>query len=139
MLNKSKKAKGKRLENEVADALKEFDQYAYRRADSGSGLHRKEDVFTTLPFFIECKNQEEINITSWWKQTLEGCPANKFPILIYKKNFQRDPLVYMKLSDLISFMADKRVETFKITITMVFEDFISLLREKYGKNSGVRL
>ena len=53
MLARSAKQKGKKLEDYVAKAFQEFDKYAYRRADSGSGRLRKEDVFTTLPFFID--------------------------------------------------------------------------------------
>lgn len=133
MLGKSKKAKGKRLEDLVVDYLKEFDEYAYRRKDSGSGLHKKEDVTTKLPFHIECKNQEVINIKKWWVQTCDGCPQNKYPVLIYKKNYQREPIVYMMLSDLISYMSDVKVTTFKIGISMVIEDFTSLIREKHAK------
>lgn len=130
MLASSCKQKGKRLEDYVVDYLKEFDEYIYRRKDSGSGLHNKEDVTTKLPFHIECKNQEATNIKKWWLQTCDGCPVNKYPVLVYKKNYQREPIVYMMLSDLMSYMSDIKVETFKIGISMVFSDFTSLIKEK---------
>lgn len=130
MLAKSKRAKGKRLEDFVVTYLKEFDAYVYRRADSGSGLHNKEDVTTKLPFHIECKNQEATDIKKWWLQTCDGCPESKYPVLIYKKSYQREPIVYMMLSDVISYMSDIKVNTFKIGISMVFSDFTSLIREK---------
>lgn len=129
----SKKQKGKRLEDYVVTQLKEFDEYVYRRKDSGSGLHNKEDVTTKLPFHIECKNQEVVDIKKWWLQTMDGCPECKHPVLIYKKNYQREPIVYMMLSDLMSYMADIKVTTFKIGISMVMSDFINLIREKHAK------
>lgn len=130
MLNASKKQKGKRLESFVVAALREFDEYCYRRADSGSGLHNKEDVTTKLPFHIECKNHEKNNINGWWKQTLLGCPANKYPVLIFKSNFQREPYVYLRLGDVISYLGDINIQALAIPITVTFTDFISLIREK---------
>lgn len=133
MLGKSRKQKGKDLERFVAKALLEFDKHAYARADSGSGLHRKEDVFTTLPFFIECKNQAEPSINSWWKQTLDGCPANKLPILIYRLNYQKSPTVVTTYYDLLHFISGVNElpedNTLKFLIHFAFEDFISVIRE----------
>jgi hypothetical protein len=131
MLPRSAKQKGKVLENFVADELSKIDKYAYRRADSGSGFRRKEDVFTTLPFFIECKNQAKLNITLWWKKTCFNCPEDKYPILIYKQNYQHNPVVYMWLDDLFSFISDKKINAFEENVMLFFTDFMSLLRRKY--------
>lgn len=140
MLNSSRKAKGKRLEDYVVLTLKEFDDYVYRRADSGSGYRNKEDVTTKLPFHIECKNQEVLSINKWWDQTCIGCPKSKYPVLIYKKNYQKDPMVYMKLSDVISFISDGPIDNWEVFITLTYSQFLIILRKKYGKanNSGYR-
>lgn len=129
---KNAKAKGKQLERYVADALKKIDGVAYARLDSGSGLHRKEDVFTTLPLFIECKNQAMPQIKSWWLQTTMGCPANKFPVLVYRLNYQKEPTVMMDFRDLMLFtgnrepIKDDMIPTFKMSFS--FTDFIHLIR-----------
>lgn len=130
MLPRSAKAKGKRLEKYVADRLSEIDKYAYRRADSGSGRLRKEDVFTTLPLFIECKNQENIQISQWWKQTLRGTPKEKFPVLIYKKNFEKQPTVTMRFGSVLSWISGhaNMPNEFNFLIHFSFEDFILLIK-----------
>lgn len=134
MLPRSKKAKGKQLEKYVADELSKIDKYAYRRADSGSGLRKKEDVFTTLPFFIECKNQAEIHINLWWGKMVENCPADKIPILIYKQNYQREPTVCTMLSYLLDWYLDKKIsQELMFFVHLSFTDFINLVKKKYGK------
>lgn len=135
MLNSSRKAKGKRLEDFVVKALKEIDPTCYRRADSGSGRDNKEDVTTVLPLHIECKNQEVKNVNKWWKQTCDSCPEDKFPILVYKKNFQREPIVLMCFDDLCALQTNikrknyvYRIEQFLIQLK--FSDFIKILKDK---------
>jgi len=127
MLPKSKKQKGKQLENFVANELRKIDKYAYRRADSGSGLHRKEDVFTTLPLFIECKNQKELHINDWWKKTIENCPSDKYPILVFKQNYQREPTVCLWLGDLLSLLSKQKVDL-KYKIYLAWSDFFDLIK-----------
>lgn len=134
MLPRSAKAKGKRLENYVARELAKVDKYAYRRADSGSGRLRKEDVFTTLPFFIECKNQDTLELNSWWKQTLNGCPTNKLPILIYKRNFEREPTVVTTFFYLLTYISGVEElpedNELQFLISFKFNDFVKLLWTK---------
>lgn len=130
MLPKSAREKGKRLERWIANQLKKIDKYTYRRADSGSGRLRKEDVFTTLPFFIEAKNQSKLNLTNWWKQTLEGCPKDKLPVLVYKQNYQRDPYIMMYLGDLLYYLSGKKVDL-KYKVIMFFSEWFSIIKERY--------
>lgn len=132
---KNSKAKGKQLERYVAKALNEFDKVAYARLDSGSGLHRKEDVFTTLPFFIECKNQAEPSIKAWWDQTISGCPKEKYPVLIYRLNYQKEPTVVIQLFDLIGYIGDTKLSPSPERVSLSFADFLSLIRKKYDKQN----
>lgn len=128
---KNAKAKGKQLERYVADALRKIDGIAYARLDSGSGLHRKEDVFTKLPLFIECKNQAMPAIKSWWLQTTMGCPANKFPVLIYRLSYQKEPTVVMHFKDMLLFTVGKAPRNDDSIPTMMmhfnFNDFINFV------------
>jgi hypothetical protein len=136
MLTKSKKQKGKWLEKLVAKKFKEITPYVYSRADSGSGKFHKEDVTLpdNLPFFIECKNQAEINIKQWWKETIDGCPAGKFPILIYKQNYQREPTVVTTFFNLLSYISRVKElpedNSLQFLIHLNFTDFINLIKSK---------
>lgn len=137
MLASSRSQKGKYLENFVVDNFKKFDKYCCRDSGSGNGKYHKEDVRTSLPFHIECKNQEALSITAWWNQTLIGCPADKYPILIYKQRYERDPKVVMYLIDMIFFVGGSTVSPqrrdFTELITLSFSDLMSIIERSYNK------
>lgn len=135
MLVSSKKKKGKLLEKFVADQFKDIFTYAYSRADSGSGKFHKEDVSLPreIPLHIECKNQATLDIGGWWRQTLDGCPANKHPVLIYKLPFH-DPQVYLYLDALAHVLGLRNEEPgfdYAIPVTLEFKYFKQLLKDKY--------
>jgi len=68
MKAKSAIAKGKRLELYIAKEIEEMGlSRATRTAGSGSGQH-KGDVFANIPFLLEVKNQEKIDINRWVDQ-----------------------------------------------------------------------
>ena len=145
MLNHSRKQKGKRLEKLVASTFADIFPFAYSRADSGSGKMHKEDVTLPLnvPLHIECKNQATIDLKGWWSQTMEGCPAYKFPVLIYKLDFQQKPSVVMRMSDVLQFylsnkpdfaaFGEKQILDLMVLITMSFDDFIGIVKSVYAK------
>ena len=142
MLPKSKKQKGKRLEKYIARELKKVFGFAFSRADSGSGKFHKEDITLpdNVPLLIECKNQAEPKIETWFRKMEENCPADKYPVLIYKTNYQ-EPKVVMRISDLLNFLSGlKQYHDFKdlfgfefsFKITFEFKDFVSLLSEAFN-------
>lgn len=137
MLVSSKKQKGKLLEKFVSSALEKIYPYAYSRADSGSGKFHKEDVSLPreVPLHIECKNQAELQLETWWKQTVEGCPQYKYPVLIYRLNFQKVPTVYMRFDDLLSYISNQKIEMspFRFCISLSFNDFLKVLQEVWMK------
>lgn len=129
MLPKSAKQKGKRLEKLVAKELKKIFSFVYSRADSGSGKYHKEDITLPdyVPLSIECKNQAELQIESWFKKTELNCPSSKYPVLIYKQNYQREPKVVMRISDFLNFLSGKRFKyEFNFLITFDFKDFLAV-------------
>ena len=139
MLPKSKKQKGKRLEKYIAKELKKVFDFVYSRADSGSGKFHKEDITLPdyVPLSIECKNQAEPKIETWFRKMEENCPENKYPVLIYKTNYQ-EPKVVMRLSHLLNFLSGLKQYNnfyfkdlleceFSFKITFEFKDFINLL------------
>lgn len=126
------KRKGKLLEDYVADKLKELDSYAYRRADSGSGRLRKEDVFTRLPLFIECKNQKAKLIESWYRKAEMDTPSDRYTVLVYKTDYQQGATVYMRMREFIGLLGGSKIQQgFPQMMMMELSDFISLLKE-YG-------
>lgn len=132
MLPKSKKAKGKQLEKYVAKKFSEIYSFAYARADSGSGKHKKEDVTLpdSAPFFIECKNQAEARVSEWWKQTIYHCPQDKIPVLVYKLNYQKNSTVVMTLGDLVRVISGVDPSLWGgVLVSFLFEDFLSVLKK----------
>ena len=130
MKPKSAHAKGKKFEKEIAKKLGKFFEYTYSRADSGSGKFQKEDITVpdNVPLHIECKHHAKLNINTWWNQTIDGCPDSKYPVLIYKTNYQ-PAKVYMKLADSIGFAGNSKQKIWmnNIMITMLFDDFLKLI------------
>ena len=87
----SRRAKGKILEDEVADKLVEYglDSKARRDSGSGSGTREKGDVCTSAQLLgrnlgIECKNHETLHIPDWFRQTEKLELLGREPVLVYK-------------------------------------------------------
>jgi len=123
--------RGKDFEKYVAEQFQILDKYAYRRADSGSGKSRKEDVFTTLPFFIECKNQKTQSLDAWYKKAELDTPKDRYTLLVYKVERQRGATVYMKSRVFLSILSGVHVdEGLDQPVKIDLSDFINLLKEK---------
>jgi len=137
MLAKSKKQKGKRLEKYVASKLSKIFRFAYSRADSGSGKYQKEDVSLPddIPLFIECKNQAELSLKNWWNQTTFHCPHSKYPILIYKLNYQKEPTVVTNLISLIKILREVKDDMTELKLSMSFGDFLDLVKSAYSEKN----
>ena len=92
MKTRSAKNKGKRLQNKVGDILLEtFDTLApddIRSAvmgDSGEDIQLSPAARKLIPYSIECKNQEKLNIWESLKQA-EDNSKDSTPVLIFKRN-----------------------------------------------------
>lgn len=88
----SAKAKGKLLEDYVADQIKEkgLDIKAARSAGSGNGNREKSDISTSLMILgqnagIECKNHKSLAIPEWWRQTKKLESLGREPVLVFKQ------------------------------------------------------
>lgn len=91
MKRSSAKAKGKALEDYVADqiVLKGIDPKARRDGASGAGNREKGDITTSLMVLgqnvgIECKNQATLCIPDWWRQTKKLESLGREPVLVFK-------------------------------------------------------
>lgn len=87
----SAKAKGKLLEDHVADQIvaKGLDPKARRDGASGAGNREKGDIITSLSILgqnvgIEVKNQANLAIPEWWRQTKKLESLGCEPLLVFK-------------------------------------------------------
>ena len=100
---KSKKAKGKTLEREVAKAYRhKLFPKAQSMPMSGAMQFNKGDIFKGVvdEWKDECKNQETTKLWEWWEQTVNQCYGLEKPVLHIKKNYS-EILSVIRFSDYI--------------------------------------
>ena len=93
MKTRSAKNKGKRLQNSVRDILLETfkedlepdDVKSAVMGDSGEDIQLSPAARKVIPYSIECKNQEKLNIWSALEQA-EDNSKESTPVLIFKRN-----------------------------------------------------
>lgn len=102
---RSKKAKGRSLEKEVAKRLRQVlgDDHAVNMPLSGGGS-LKGDVYTQLPISIECKKQERVQIWEFWEQARQQASTGKMPVLCLDRNYNKDVLSVLRFEDLLTLM-----------------------------------
>ena len=82
---KSAKDRGRRLQNWVRDTIEEHHGFAPDVAIMGeSGKDVKHD---RLPYSIECKNVERLNIWDAWKQAKSNCADGDTPVVVFTRNY----------------------------------------------------
>lgn len=88
---RSKKVKGNKLEEFVADLIvnKGLDDRARRDGSSGAGNREKADICTSIQIVgrnagIECKNHKNLHIPEWWRQARELEKIGREPVLVFK-------------------------------------------------------
>tara|TARA_B100001245_G_scaffold233170_1_gene216539 strand:- start:456 stop:788 length:333 start_codon:yes stop_codon:yes gene_type:complete len=106
MKTRSAKNKGKRLQNSVRDILLEtFDTLepddikSAIMGDSGEDIQLSPAARKLIPYSIECKNQEKLNIWSALEQA-EGNKGVSKPVLIFKRNRSKTYAV-LELEDFV--------------------------------------
>ena len=92
MKTRSAKNKGKRLQNDVRDLILETftelepdDVRSTTMGDSGEDVLLSPAARKLIPYSIECKNQEKLNIWSSLEQA-ETNAGKHIPLLIFKRN-----------------------------------------------------
>jgi hypothetical protein len=111
-LTSSKKAKGRRLQQQVcADLLEIGKQYGLEDDDLRStpmGCSGVDVLFSPAarrvfgPTFVECKNREALNVpTTFWEHENKYYAAEGLKLLVHMRNHTK-PLVTLKWSDFIT-------------------------------------
>ena len=114
---RSRKAKGRRLQNWVRDALlcafpnlkKDEDVCSAIMGESGDDVKLSRFAQGLFPFSIECKNKET------WKGLYDAYDqaisnANLEPVVVLKMN-KRDPLIVLDFKKFVSIIKESNMKT----------------------------
>ena len=111
MKTASKKAKGRKLQNDVRDCLlqtfPELEQDDIRTAvmgESGEDIKLSPAAQRLIPYSFECKNQERLNIWSSLEQAEDNCNDRK-PVLVFKRNRSKTYIAF-ELKDFLKLIGD---------------------------------
>ena len=92
MKTRSAKSKGRRLQNKIKEILLEAftelepdDIKSAIMGDSGEDIQLSPAARKLIPYSIECKNQEKLNIWGALEQAEKNSGDSK-PVLIFKRN-----------------------------------------------------
>ena len=110
MKTQSRKAKGRRLQQQFRDLLIEkldIDPEDIESRSMGAGgedLIMSKAARTKFPYSIECKNQERMNIWSAWEQA-NGNKGIYEPLVVIKKNGVK-PLVVLDAENFLDMIKE---------------------------------
>ena len=110
MKTQSRKAKGRRLQQQFRDLLIEkldIDPEDIESRSMGAGgedLIMSKAARTKFPYSIECKNQERMNIWSAWEQANSNKGIYE-PLVVIKKNGVR-PLVVLDAENFLEMIRE---------------------------------
>lgn len=102
MKTKSAKAKGRKLQQEVAKEilrqfpeLTEHDVKSTTMGESGLDIQLSTKARQAFPFAVECKNCERTQPWKWFEQAEAHSEKEKlYPLVVFKKN-RKQPLVML--------------------------------------------
>ena len=110
MKTQSRKAKGRRLQQQFRDLLIEkldIDPEDIESRSMGAGgedLIMSKAARTKFPYSIECKNQEKLNIWAAWEQANNNKGIYE-PLVVIKKNGVR-PLVVLDAENFLEMIKE---------------------------------
>lgn len=119
MKTSSAKAKGRRLQDHVAERLssrvyaseeditvieffepREGDIKPAIMGESGVDIKLSPAAKDVIPFDIECKNTEKASVWQWIKQAEENAGKGRIPLTVFKRN-RSDVYAIIKFDDLL--------------------------------------
>jgi hypothetical protein len=134
MKTSSAKAKGRTLQNIIVSHLRdhfglsEDDIRPAIMGESGVDIKMSSKSKARIPFDIECKNQESLNIWSAFSQAVDNSSPERKPLLVFKRN-RSEILCCLRFADLISLLPKET--TVERKIGTFFEGF-SAPRNQYA-------
>ena len=97
--------KGKDFENKVSQLIR-LRNFEARRGQQYEGSSDSPDVVSNLPFGIECKAVENLNVQKAYEQSLKDAHEDEIPIVVHKKK-NKEILVslsFKEFLDIIKFI-----------------------------------
>lgn len=107
MKTHSCKAKGRRLQDAVVQELRTITNLSEKdirpaiMGESGCDVKYSDLAHKMVPFDIECKNCESLNIWSAFSQAESNSMPQRFPMLVFKRN-RSDILCCLRFSDILT-------------------------------------
>lgn len=103
--------KGRQFEMKVAKMTRaKIDKAAKRNPGSHANWHRNSDIYTELPFHIECKDQEYLKPKEWFRQAEDAC-LGKTPIVAFQ--MEEEVMAMLRYDDFLNLLveiADQKAE-----------------------------
>jgi len=115
MNTSSRKAKGRRLQQEIRDLLRETykdnglvdgDIESTIMGESGRDIKLSPLAESIIPFDVEAKNQETASIWSWMAQAEKNTKKDRVPLVVFKRNRSKTYAV-LELKDLLQLVNKK--------------------------------
>ena len=114
MKTSSAKAKGRRLQQEVASRIRaafdlpESDVKSLPMGSQGCDIWMSAQALKHFPFAVECKNVEKLNIWSAFEQAKTNSePGNTAPMVVFSRN-RSEVLVTLQLDILLGLLNERR-------------------------------
>jgi hypothetical protein len=110
----SAKAKGRNLQYLICQKIAEKFNIEYNQSDDNCLIHSREmgqhgtdiilrgEVYNKFPFDIECKNQENISLIDWIKQSKNNQKENRCWAVIIKNKKLSNPIICLDFDDFLN-------------------------------------
>lgn len=96
--------KGKQFELKVAKITRsKIDKAAKRNPGSHANWNRNSDIYTELPFHIECKDQEYLKPKEWFRQAEEAC-LGKTPVVAFQMD--EEVMTILRYDDFLNLLVE---------------------------------
>jgi hypothetical protein len=118
MKSSVRKAKGRRLQQEVAERIgkltgldcgKDEDIESRPMGQTGPDIRLSKEVLKLFPFTVECKNQEAWHIHEAIKQVKANRISHTDWLVVFGKN-NTDPVVVMDMNTFFKILSNNKVE-----------------------------
>lgn len=109
MTPKSAKAKGRRLQQETAQAVREYldlselDVRSNIMGNTGADLMLSSEAQKRFPFSVECKNTEKLNIWQAIEQAAANAAPGTQPLVVFSRN-RSDTYAVVRLPALLGLL-----------------------------------
>jgi hypothetical protein len=104
---RSAKAKGRRLQNLVAQRIREvfgaseLDVKPQLMGGTGVDIQLSSDMAKRFPFSVECKNQESLNIWAALKQASDNAVESTAPVVVFTRNREGKTYIALELEEFL--------------------------------------